>query len=184
MNLIKQFTFDDNLYELKNIFCITSKDFFEGGFDINATLEEKHRFYKIALEYSRLLKEMAIKFEDNIIIGKDISEKYIFEEWSDLKKYDAFNNICNTINKKQTYMLDIPKDFDIIDYIIECDFRYFTNIDFYFQKMNLIVQPTCHTEFFLFSDDYSSIISSIKEILQNFPSLELKEYDNSFCSSS
>ena len=43
MNLIKQFTFDDNLYERKNIFCITSKDFFEGGFDINATLEEKHR---------------------------------------------------------------------------------------------------------------------------------------------
>ncbi len=94
-----------------------------------------------------------------------------------MKCYDSFNNLNEQFNKKRNY--EINHNDEIIDYIIENNFRYFSFIDFYLPKYNMILQATCHTEIFIYSDNYKEIISKIETIVGSESELNIKylEFD-------
>lgn len=166
------------LYHKKGVYVITSEKYWDGGYDIDASLDEKMQFYSYAKKYSDVLKNIIYQFGDKAIIGKDIGEKSdLFAHWKDMKCYDSFNNLNEQFNKKSNY--EINHNDEIIDYIIENNFRYFSFIDFYLPKYNIILQPTCHTEIFIYSDNYKEIISKIETIIGSESELNIKylEFD-------
>ena len=94
-----------------------------------------------------------------------------------MKCYDSYNNLNEQFNKKSNY--EINHNDEIIDYIIENNFRYFSFIDFYLPKYNMILQATCHTEIFIYSDNYKEIIFKIETIVGSESELNIKylEFD-------
>lgn len=169
--------FNKSLYDLKDIYCITSEKFWDGGYDIDADLSEKAEFYNLTNKFSHIIKDIVTVLDDELIIGAEISENgQMFQGWKDIKQYDAFNNLSNYINKKHYYNLTLPDDSCIIDYIIENNFRYLTSIDFYLPKSKIILQPTCHTEVFVYSENYEKINPTINRIIKNYPELTYKKY--------
>ena len=171
-------SFVEHLYSLTDIYCITGEIYWDGGFQTDATLKDKANFYHIAEQFSKVIKEIITTLGDKAIVGKEISEKpYIFEEWKDIKNYDSYNNLKEYINKKSCYEIILPDDNNIIDYIVEKNFRYFTCIDLYLPKIKIILQPSCHTEVFIYSKEYELVVPEIKEILKDYPEINLKKYN-------
>lgn len=166
------------LYHKKGVYVITGEKYWDGGYDIYASLDDKLQFYSYAKKYSDVLKNIIYQFGDKAIIGKDIGEKSdLFAHWKDMKCYDSFNNLNEQFNKKSNY--EINHNDEIIDYIIENNFRYFSFIDSYLPKYNMILQATCHTEIFIYSDNYKEIISKIETIVGSESELNIKylEFD-------
>ncbi|MGN1131474.1 MAG: hypothetical protein ACI4RL_01110 [Ruminococcus sp.] len=171
----------EHLYSLDDIYCITSETYWDGGFQTDATLKDKANFYHIAELFSRVIKEIIVTSGDKAFVGNVISEKSkIFEEWKDIKNYDSYNNLKNYISKKGCYEISLPADNNIIDYIVENNFCYLSCIDLYLPKSNIILQPSCHTEVFIYSDDYDLVLPKIKEILKEYPEINLKKYNCGF----
>ena len=73
-------------------------------------------------------------------------------------------------------MLNLPDDSNIVDYIVENNFRYFSCIDFYLPKSKAVLQPTCHTELFIYSKNYDLLLPIVKNILQDYQGFYLKKY--------
>lgn len=168
----------ENLYKLDNIYYLTSSIYWDGGYQTDATLMDKEKFYHFADLFSSAIKDIIVNFDDKAIVGKEISEKpYIFEEWKDIKNYDSYNNLKEYINKKSCYEIILPDDNNIIDYIVENNFRYFTCVDLYLPKRKIILQPSCHTEVFIYSKEYELVVPKIKEILKDYPEINLKKYN-------
>ena len=173
--------FDTSLYDTKIIYCITCNKYWDGGYKPDANLSEKSEFYNIANQFSNIVKSLVSTLNDVLIIGDKISETgSMFQHWKDLKEYDAFNNLSDYIKKKHYYSLSLPHDNNIIDYLIENNFRYLTSIDFYLQKNKIIIQPTCHTEIFIYSKNYDKLIPIIEKIIENYPEISLKQYKNNW----
>lgn len=163
-----KFIFNRELFNIKEIYCISCDKFWDGGFEQGASLTEKSNFYYLANQFSDIIKSITNDLDECILIGHKFSEKEcIFEKWKDLGKYDSFNNLKNYINKKSSYKLVLPKDNEIIDYIIENNFRYFTSIDLYLPKNKVILQPTCHSEVFVYSKNYDILLPAFKAAINN-----------------
>lgn len=163
-----KYNFNRELFNIKEIYCISSEKFWDGGFEQGASLTEKSNFYSLANQFSDIVKSITNYLGECILIGNKFSEKEcIFEKWKDLGEYDAFNNLKNNINKKSSYKLVLPEDNEIIDYIIENNFRYFTCIDLYLPKNKVILQPTCHSEVFVYSENYDILLPAFKEAVNN-----------------
>ncbi len=172
--------FDNLLYDIKTIYCITCDKFWDGGYITDVSLSEKAEFYNIANQFSSIIKSLINTLNDSIIISDKITEHgSMFEHWKNSNKYDCFNNLCNYIKKRNSYSLVLPDDNNIVDYIIENNFRYFTSIDFYLPKNKIILQPTCHTEIFIYSENYEPLIPIIKNILKNYSGFRLEPYKQS-----
>ena len=169
--------FNKNLFDINNIFYISCEKYWDGGYEPSAALNEKADFYRIANQFANIIKEIVSATDDTLIIGSEISEKgCLFESWKDLKNYDAYNNLYGLINKKCSYMLNLPDDSNIVDYIVENNFRYFSCIDFYLPKSKAVLQPTCHTELFIYSKNYDLLLPIVKNILQDYQGFYLKKY--------
>lgn len=169
--------FNKSLYELREIYYITCEKYWDGGYSIDAKLSDKLEFYNVANRFSDIIKAIVSNLNDRLIIGAKISETgQMFQNWKDLKRYDAFNNLSNYINKGYYYNLILPDDNCIIDYIIENNFRYLSSIDLYLPKNKVILQPTCHTEVFVYSENYEHINPIINSIIKDFPELMYKKY--------
>ena len=166
---IKHQLINKSLYNTDDFYFISCKNFWDGGFETSASLEEKYSFYKLANKFSNIIKEILIELKDDVIIGKTISEKsYIFEKWSDINRYDAFMNLTENINKHSHYLINIKNDGNIIDYIVENNFRYLTCIDLYLLNNKIIIQPTCHSEVIIYAENYTKIIPIVQNILKNY----------------
>lgn len=167
----------DDLYNLSKGYVITSERYWDGGYSVDATLKEKLEFYSYATIFSDIIKKIIHSFGDNATIGHSICEHNgLFESWKDIKNFDCYNNLLCYINRKQDYKLT-ANDLDVIDFVVENDFRYFSFIDFYIPEFNFILQPTCHTEVIIYSNDYDNLIPSITEIVNQYENISVKKLD-------
>lgn len=64
----------------------------------------------------------------------------------------------------------------MVDYIVENNFRYLSCIDFYLPKSKAVLQSTCHTELFIYSENYDLLIPIVENILENYKGFYLKKY--------
>lgn len=166
----------DALYNLEYYYCISNPVFWDGGFAKDTSLQDKSNFYTLATVFSEITKKIIKSFDNQAIIGKNFCEnKKLTEDWSDLSSYDSYNNLFSIIKKSKNYKLALPDDDIIIDYIIENNFRYLTNISLFLPKDEIVIQPTCHTEINIYSKNYPKIIPIIEDILSDYNGFDLKK---------
>ena len=147
----KSIEFDEQIYQISPMY-ITSDKYWDGGIRTNSTLKDKAEFYAIATKMSDIIKDIIHKLNEDIFVGKRFCEYgEIYARWSDLKGYELFREICEIIRKNKIYKLTLPEDNDIIDMIVESNFRYFTYISLYLPTSKIIIQPSCHTEILVYS---------------------------------
>ena len=164
----------------KNIYCespiyISSNKFWDGGITCDSSLEEKSSFYDIAKKMSYITKDIILELNESIFIGKTFCENNeIYAHWSDLKKHEFFRTISQTISPKKHYKLTLPNDCNIIDLIIESNFRYFSYISLYFPKNNIICLPTCHTELLIYTQKPTEIIRILQPIICKYSNEDYK----------
>lgn len=160
--------FKRKIYKQKEIYYITYKKYWDGGFDNDASLSDKADFYRIANLFSDAIKKIVSALNDYIVIGNNFSQKEcLFESWSDKKSYDCYNNLRSYIKKNKSYALKCSEDDLIIDCIVENNFRYLACIDLYLPNSKVILQPTCHSELFIYAEDYNKILPVLKEVTDN-----------------
>ena len=143
--------FKRKIYKQKEIYYITYKKYWDGGFDNDASLSDKADFYRVANLFSDAIKKIVSALNDYIVIGNNFSQKEcMFESWSN-----------------KSYALKCSEDDLIIDCIVENNFRYLACIDLYLPNSKVILQPTCHSELFIYAEDYNKILPVLKEVTDN-----------------
>ena len=108
---------------------------------------------------------------------KKVVSAFLKNDKDAVKKLFSENVLKEYINKKSCYEIILPDDNNIIDYIVENNFRYLSCIDLYLPKRKIILQPSCHTEVFIYSKEYELVVPKIKEILKDYPEINLKKYN-------
>ena len=152
----------------KEIYYITYKKYWDGGFDNDASLSDKADFYRVANLFSDAIKKIVSALNDYIVIGNKFSQKEcLFESWTDKKSYDCYNNLKSYIKKNKSYALKCSEDDLIIDCIVENNFRYLACIDLYLPSSKVILKPTCHSELFIYAENYNKILPVLKEVTDN-----------------
>lgn len=160
--------FKRKIYKQKGIYYITYKKYWDGGFNKDTSLSDKADFYRVANLFSDAIKRIVCTLNDYIVIGNRFAQKEcLFESWTDKKSYDCYNNLKSYTKKNKSYALKCPEDDLIIDYIVENNFRYLTCIDLYLSNSKVVLQPTCHSELFIYAKDYNKILPVLKEITEN-----------------
>ena len=147
--------FKRKIYKQKEIYYITYKKYWDGGFDNDASLSDKADFYRVANLFSDAIKKIVSALNDYIVIGNNFSQK------------DCYNNLRSYIKKNKSYELKCSEDDLIIDCIVENNFRYLACIDLYLPNSKVILQPTCHSELFIYAEDYNKILPVLKEVTDN-----------------
>lgn len=178
MNIIKNTDeiskFNDNIYFESPIY-ITNNKFWDGGINCDSTLEEKSSFYYVSNKMSCIIQDIMLTLEEPAFIGKTFCQnKKMFAHWSDLKKYELFRRISQTINPKKHYKVFLPNDRNIIDLIIESNFRYFSYISLYFPTNNIVCLPTCHTETLIYTQSPKEIVEMLKPIVAKYSNEDYK----------
>lgn len=165
----KAIKFNSKIYNSENYFYITADRFWDGGFANDASLNEKLEFYSLADTFSKTLKQIIAALNDKAIISESCCEKgRYFEKWKGKKKYDSYNTLKHFIKKEKSYLLQLPNDGIILDYIVENNFRCLSCIDIYLQNSRLVLQPTCHSEIIVYYEDdekYDDIRNIVEEIV-------------------
>lgn len=170
---ISPVVFDNDLYQTTPLY-ITGDKVWDGGISLEDSLAEKTKFYDTASKMADTIKRLIIKLDEEVYIGECYCEhNQLYAHWSDLKKNDLFRSISAIIKKRKSYKLDLSEDNNIIDMVVEANFRYLTHMSFYFSKNNLIIQPTCHTELAIYSRDKTMVCRSINEIIEDFSEFQL-----------
>lgn len=162
----KVIRFDEQIYQTSPLY-ITCDKYWDGGIRTDSTLKVKAEFYTLATRMSDIIKEIIQVFNEEVIVGKPFCEyEEIYARWSHLKSYELFREISETIRKNKIYKLTLPEDSDIIDLIVESNFRYFTYISLYLPASKIIIQPTCHTEILVYSMCNDLIFDAIEEAVK------------------
>ncbi len=127
---------------------------FDGGFSPDCSLEEKADFYNASASFVKLIKAIIEENqEETLYLGSFLKEVKNFEDWSNLKEYDCFNNLSQYISNCEIKKINPKKDEFMIDYIVENGLRYLTNISFYLPKAKAIIRPDCHMHLQIFCSD-------------------------------
>ena len=172
---ILKFKFDQNIYEINSPVFITSDDFWDGGIDSMVSLKEKAKFYSLATIMSDVLKKfISILNEDIYISGFLCENKKMYAKWSDLKKIEFFRIVAKTFKKNKCYKLSLPEDSKIIDLIIESNFKYYSYFSLFLPVSNIIVQPTCHTELIIYSENTEYVKNILKRIIGSYNNINIK----------
>ena len=68
-------------------------------------------------------------------------------------------------------------DSNLIDLVVESNFNYFSNISLFLPKINIVIQPTCHTEIIIYSQgEKEKIFSNLNKIVSKYPEVQIKIY--------
>ena len=167
--------FNTKIYNSKPIF-ITSKKFWDGGITISNSLNEKTEFYLLANKMSDIVKEFFAK--EKIYVADFLCENStMYFKWCDRKNHEIFRTMNKIFKKGKCYELTVAEDTDFIDLIIESNFRYFSNISFYLPNLNIVFQPTCHTEILVYClEESKNVFNSLKQISSKYSNIEIKCY--------
>lgn len=154
--------FVEGLYQNEPLY-ITSETYWDGGIQTDSPLTEKAAFYLMAEKMSAIIKQIIRTYGGEALIGRSFCENgEIYAEWSDLKHYELFREISGAIRKNKCYAISLPEDDPIIDLIVESNFRYFSYVSLYLPQANVILQPTCHTEVLVYSEN-EDILKTLEE---------------------
>lgn len=156
---------------------------FDGGFPIDSSLDQKADFYYCATLFVMFIKEIiALNQEETIYIGSFKKGVNNFEHWSNLNEHDCFVNLSKHISNSAIKKLKPLENGVIIDYIVENGLRYLTNICLYLPNSKIIVKPECHTKLEIYCAALNNGIDLLSGILKNeeFNGLELYKYDGKF----
>lgn len=180
MRVIKKskFKLDKNIYDTKHYCVITTEKYWDGGIDKSATLSEKAEFYALASIFADIIKEIVIALGGTILTGNCICERgTIFEIWRDKKYFDCFYNLSEYFKDNRLYELKLPDDNEYIDYIVENNFRYLTCFDLLISNKRIILEPTCHTEIFIYAcdDDYEEIKNIADSVVKKYEKISVEE---------
>ena len=167
--------FDPGIYTSDSPVVITSDEFWDGGFDITASLREKSKFYNLAESMTIALKKLMADLDEDFYVADFLCEnETIYASWSDLKSFALFRAVSETFQKNKCYRLSLKEDSDLIDLMIESNFRYYTYFSFFLPASGIIVQPTCHTEIFIYSEKEQWIRERLAEIIEPNGALKIK----------
>ena len=167
--------FNKNIYEIGTPVFITSDDFWDGGIDLRASLEEKAKFYSLAATMSAILKDfISILNEDAFIADFLCENERMYAGWSDLKRIELFRIIAETFKKNKCYKLSFPEDSKVIDLIMESNFKYYSFFSLFFPKAKIMVQPTCHTELIIYSENAEYVKDTFKKIIEPYDNIKIK----------
>ena len=156
--------FDKKLYQAQPIF-ITTPQYWDGGIQSDSPLSDKAAFYAVTEKMSAIIKEVVQMLDEKPLIGMGLCEhQQMHAHWSDLESHALFRAVASAIRKNRYYRLSLPEDGDVVDLIVESNFRYFTHISLFLPKANLIIQPTCHTEVLAYTDADNAVLETLKQI--------------------
>lgn len=138
----------------------------EGGFASDSVLNEKAEFYSSAVKYRDLLVfVMTFLEEESFIVGTFRRKIQNFRSWSDLNRYDAYNNLYQIVQKNNSCRFDFLKEQNILDYVLENGFRYFSNLIIYFPKADIFVGADVHGALIFYGEIKK--LENIKNIIGN-----------------
>ena len=159
--------FIKELYQMEPLY-ITSEVFWEGGIQTDAPLSEKAAFYLLTEKMSAIIKQIVRTYGGEARIGQSFCEHgCVYAKWTDLKNHELFRKLTSVIKKNKCYTISLPEDDSVIDLIVESNFRYFSYISLYLPKVNIILQPTCHTEVLVYSKE-KDIIETLERVAQKY----------------
>ena len=160
--------FDETLYDI-SILYITSDRFWDGGIHLDSSLKEKVAFYTMTEKMSAILKSILSVLDEPVYIGKPLCEYGdIYAPFSGLKKFETFRTIHKTIGNRKCYALSLPEDDEIIDLIVESNFRYFSFISFFLPQSNIIFRPSCHTEILVYTENKQKVLPILESAVEQF----------------
>lgn len=166
--------FDEQIYQHRPLF-ITSDKFWDGGIRTDSALKDKAEFYSMAEKMSGIVKEIILSLNEEPIIGKPFCEYgEAYEQWSDLNSYELFREVSDRIKENKCYKLSLPEDNDIIDLIVESNFKYFTRLSLYLPVSNIIIRPSCHTEVLVYSQNNKEIMDTLQRAVEKHSDKEHK----------
>ncbi|MGN0493952.1 MAG: hypothetical protein ACI4F7_09920 [Acutalibacteraceae bacterium] len=121
--------FSKNIYNNNSPIFITSDDFWDGGINSTVSLKEKTRFYSLADKMSSIIKNSVSILDEEIYLGDFLCENgKMYADWSDLKKMDLFRIVSDIFKKNKCYKLSLSEDSQLIDLIVESNFKYYMSI--------------------------------------------------------
>lgn len=166
--------FDKKLYQSQPLY-ISSPNYWDGGIQPNSPLVEKAAFYTVAHRMSTIIKEIVLELQESVLIGMGLCEhRQMYAHWSDLESHALFRTVTSVIRKNRYYCLSLPEDGDVVDLIVESNFRYFTHISLFLPKSNIIIQPTCHTEVLVYTTGDKKVMEVLEQIVQKNSSDDCK----------
>lgn len=124
--------------------CLTEqKD--ECGFNSDSSLDEKGTFYLFATKYRNFLLDVMTSFnEREFIVGTFHPYRKNFIAYSNIKEFDAYNNLHRMIHDKDTVKFEFDEEKAVIDYVLENGFRYFSDTLIYLPATNIFVHADEH----------------------------------------
>lgn len=155
----------------------------DGGLDNEeCNDEEKKQFYSDFNEMILFLKDFMFEMKvTKAIIGRFHRSKW-FEQWSNLDKIDVYKKLKGTLsqyklksNSKSGLEIDVIKQQDVIDLVIEGGFRYISCISIYFPEVGILVEPTHNFELLFFTKEIDSCKKQLYEELVKYKNLSLYE---------
>ena len=89
-------------------------------------------------------------------------------------RLENFRIVSKIFKKNQCYKLSLTDDSKIIDLIIESNFKYYTYFSFFLPNSNIIIQPTCHTELIVYSENAEYFKGVFVEIVKSYNNIKIK----------
>lgn len=173
--------FDKQLYTASPIFISCDK-YWDGGISAKDSLKNKAEFYSLSFLFSGIVKTVIQTLDEKPMLGKCLCDhENMYSDFSEMEEYEIFREITNVIKNKKYYQLSLPEDNDIIDLIIESNFRYFTHIALFLPNSSIIIEPSCHTEIIIYSQNKDKLLDVLNFSIKKHPSqrFEIKVIDTS-----
>ena len=123
-------------------------------------------------------KIVSILIEEIYVADIFCENEKMYAQWSDLKKFELFRIISKTFKRGKCYKLSLLEDSEIIDLIIESNFKYYKHFSLFLPNSGTIIQHTCHTELIVYSENLEYISDILKNILKVYDSIHIKHRGN------
>lgn len=151
---------------------VSLMDFFmEAGFEAMCSAEEKAEFYKgvaAFVDYFYLIAEAL--GEKNAYVGNFVKNESNFYKWKNIRQFDSYNDLRSCIKPNETKQITV-KNNHIIDMIIECNFRYLSDLVFFFPDSHIFVRPDVHCWF-----EISGNIEQLEKLYEKLKKHPKKEF--------
>ncbi|MGN0468447.1 MAG: hypothetical protein ACI4GY_06970 [Acutalibacteraceae bacterium] len=148
-------------------FIVYTENVMVDGFEKLCCVEDKIVFYSFVKQVRDFILCVAKENGDGIIgIGPYFND-HNYNDWSNMNQFDSFISLSSTIKNNEYALLNIEDDTNIIDLIIENNFRYLSYVNILLKNANMLVFPTHNMELIVFSNDISNAKNKWSKIIRN-----------------
>ena len=167
-NVKEVLQFNKEIYLQPPIY-VTCDQFWDGGIAPTASLKEKTEFYLLADKMAHIVQDVIAAFGKVAFIGKSLCrDEQLYAHWSDLKEHKLFQELSEHIQPRGTYKISLPEDDDIVDLIVESNFKYLSHIALYIPTLDLVCIPTCHTEIIIYAYQQEEVMRVLESIIAKY----------------